>query len=260
MKSMAALTPALGSRRVVGILTRRSAPCASRHTTSVKVPPMSTPISKPSIMCSLSSPLAPCFCNIPFRPRTLEINAPHDLFRECGTASDVAALRNAAVAQDEEAVGYRERELDVLLHDEHGDAARFQEGDDRGDLVDQLGREAARGLVEEEELGPAHESPPDRRHLLLAAGEEVDRRRPPLFEAREGAEDVREERGDRAAPPRGAKAQIVLDRHLGEEVARLGDLDDAAAEGLVRRQAGELAALEPDGAGPRPHEAAHRVE
>src|SRR6476619_1526655 len=42
---MAAFTPALGLRRVVGILTRRIAPVPSRQTTSVKVPPISTPIS-----------------------------------------------------------------------------------------------------------------------------------------------------------------------------------------------------------------------
>src|SRR5437762_11920812 len=43
--SIAAFTPALGLRRVVGILTRRIAPLPSRQTTSVKVPPISTPIS-----------------------------------------------------------------------------------------------------------------------------------------------------------------------------------------------------------------------
>ncbi len=45
---IAARTPALGLLRVVGILVSRTAPSDARQTTSVKVPPMSTPISKPS--------------------------------------------------------------------------------------------------------------------------------------------------------------------------------------------------------------------
>jgi hypothetical protein len=45
MCSTARKTPALGFARVVGILTSFNSPLALRHTTSVNVPPMSTPTS-----------------------------------------------------------------------------------------------------------------------------------------------------------------------------------------------------------------------
>ena len=72
------------------------------------------------------------------------------------------------------AVGDRQGELDVLL-DEHDAAAallRVAAHDGEQPLDDHRG-EAEAELVEEQERRASGERPPDREHLLLAAGEEA---------------------------------------------------------------------------------------
>ena len=59
------------------------------------------------------------------------------------------------------------------------------------------------------------------------------------------------------APP---SSQIVLDRHVGEEIPSLGDLDYPAPERPMRRIAGDILSVEADATRHRPDEAADRVE
>src|SRR3546814_5148091 len=60
------------------------------------------------------------------------------------------------------------------------------------DRFDQLRGEAHGGLVEQDHLGPAHESAADGAHLLLAAGGVAGRAAAALLEAREVVVDQHE--------------------------------------------------------------------
>src|SRR4030095_4275367 len=64
-----------------------------------------------------------------------------------------------------------EAEVHALLGEEDGQALLLEARDLLLQVVHHEGREALRGLVEEEELRIAHESARDGEHLLLSAGE-----------------------------------------------------------------------------------------
>ena len=49
-----------------------------------------------------------------------------------------------------------------------------------------------------------------------------------------------------------SRQQVIAYRHVGKEFARLGDLDEAAADDGVRRVACDVPAVENNGAVPRP--------
>ena len=76
----------------------------------------------------------------------------------------------------------------VLLDEEHGQAlARVELGDDLEDLLDDERREPERGLVEQQQLRPAHQRARDGEHLLLAARQRAAALVQALLEAREDA-------------------------------------------------------------------------
>src|SRR5215470_12026150 len=78
---------------------------------------------------------------------------------------DAPDLQHVAV------VGEVEGHVGVLLHEEDGHALlAVDAADDLEDVLDELGREAEGGLVEEHHLGPGHEGAADGEHLLLASG------------------------------------------------------------------------------------------
>ena len=83
-----------------------------------------------------------------------------------------ANLLNEAVAQDDDAVGQRHR-LNLIVGDvDHGDAEiAMQFGDLHPHLRPQLGVEVRQRLVEQKELGVAHDGAPDRDALALPARE-----------------------------------------------------------------------------------------
>ena len=96
---------------------------------------------------------------------------------------DPADLHDIAVVRDVE------RGPCVLLHHQHGDPAFLVEAADDGeDVADEDGRQAERGLVEQHDLRPRHESARDGEHLLLPAGERARGLAKPLAEDREVAE------------------------------------------------------------------------
>src|SRR5215467_2350501 len=86
------------------------------------------------------------------RARVLHHDAPH--------------LQHVAVVREVES------HVGVLLHEEDGHALlAVDAADDVEDVLDELGGEAQRRLVEEHHGGPGHEGTADGEHLLLAAGE-----------------------------------------------------------------------------------------
>src|SRR5919198_3450795 len=166
-----------------------------------------------------------------------------------------------AHAHQVRAVADPKRLVDVLLDEQDGDALLAPEAHDQvKDEPDELGREAERGLVEEQEPRPRHESPCDRELLLLPARERGRRQPQPLAERREELEQPFPP-GVVARPARGgAEAQVLRHRQAREDPPALGREADAAADHALRRQVADLAPVELDRPGARPVQADDRHE
>jgi hypothetical protein len=64
-----------------------------------------------------------------------------------------------------------EREVGVLLDEQHRRALTVDGDDGVEDLLDETRGQSHRGLVEDEERRARHEGPADRQHLLLPAAQ-----------------------------------------------------------------------------------------
>src|SRR5262249_32739898 len=142
-----------------------------------------------------------------------------------------------SLLEDVRAGGDGEGLDDVLLDQEHRDALCVDCGHDLEDLVDDLRRQAERGLVEEQEPRRRHQRAPDGDDLLLTAGERAGELASALAQDGEGRVDALEALGAPRARRRrvAADLEILLDRHRWEEAAALGDQGDPVAAELVGR-------------------------
>ena len=87
----------------------------------------------------------------------------------------VVVEHDLAVRQDVAAVGDLEREVHVLLDEQHGAAALLRElAHDRQQPLHDHRREPEAELVEEQQLRLPCQRARDREHLLLAPGEQAD--------------------------------------------------------------------------------------
>src|SRR4051794_30385269 len=179
--------------------------------------------------------------------RLADVRARKKLFRRTGE-HDAAALEHVTAAC------HRERHARVLLDDEHGcpegavdlaDALEHREHEARG--------EAERRLVEEEEPWPAHQSPSDREHLLLAARELPAEDAPEPAQIGKQIEDLLQILD--ARPRRGSEAQVLLDRQTGKNAAPFRHVGDAQADEGLRLRAMDRRAGKGDRASLGPHQA-----
>jgi len=133
---------------------------------------------------------------------------------------------------------------DVLLHQEDRHAPFQQPGQDVVEALDEGRRQAQRELVEEEDAGIGHQRPADRDRLLLATREVDGRPAQPLPHPGEELDDLVDVP---AALPRpgGSDQQVLSERQGGEEPSSLGDEDDAEGDPRVRRQLGDVPAVQP---------------
>src|ERR1700722_16744444 len=112
-------------------------------------------------------------------------------------------------------IGNLKGKIDVLLHKDDGDPALGQADHDLEDLVDNQRRKTKRRLVEQQQLGVAHQRPADRQHLLLAAGKPTGRLPVSLAESRKQSIDLIKQFGPRlAASGEEPCNQILLDRKM----------------------------------------------
>ena len=137
----------------------------------------------------------------------------------------------------------------VLLDDDDRGPLLVDLFDDRPDAADHLRREAQRRLVEQQELRAGHQRPADREHLLLPAGEQ-----PGACVARSAStgNSSGRARGPRSHPRvarQPAGPQVLLDGHPGEDLASLGNRDDAPAHHERRVEPVDALTLEGDLAG-----------
>src|SRR5665213_3503432 len=111
-------------------------------------------------------------------PSSQYMRAPEIGFAD-GLPADVgrfARKSDASFQHAIEPVGCRLRQADVLFDQNDGSAAGRDRRNRLVDLLHDLGREAQADLVAKQHAGLIEEGPPDSDHLLLAAGEGLDRR------------------------------------------------------------------------------------
>src|SRR5438132_2768680 len=139
-------------------------------------------------------------------------------------------VRDAAAVQHERALRDSQRDFRVLL-DEHDRKRILLDESPKGlqQNFDDDGREPLERLVHEQQRRVAHQRPPDREHLLLAAGDLVAPVAAPLGELRKKIVDALD--GPAAGTRR--NAEVLLDRERRKDIACLRDQADAQAATLV---------------------------
>ena len=166
------------------------------------------------------------------------------------------------VVEDVGAVGDGERLPDVVVGDQHADAALLQPGHDLLDVPDRDRIDAGEGLVEQEVAGTGHERPRDLE--------------PPPLTARQGVglvlgEPGQVELGEQLPEPRHPllmreverlqdREQVLLDGELAEHRGLLRQVAHAETAALVHRQLGHVLALQEDAPAVGAQEAHDHVE
>src|SRR5882672_8547216 len=162
-----------------------------------------------------------------------------------------------AVVDDIHPVGELQRHLRVLLDQQHAYALALQLADGVHDGADDHGREALRGLVEQQQVRPGHEGAGDGQHLLLAAREQPSLALQAIAQGREALEH-RVHRPARAFA-RGDR-EVLARGEVRKNPASLRHQGDAQARDAVRGEAGDVAPLVADFARARRREAGDRAQ
>jgi len=152
-------------------------------------------------------------------------------------AHDAAAFHHIGAVRD------LQRRIGVLLGQQHGGAGRVDALYGLEHLLDDQGRQAQRGLVQQQGLGPAHHGAADGHHLLLAARQRAGR--VVLLLAQDGKQLhhllQRLLAGTGVAAVHiGAQLQVAQHRHLGEQLASFGALHHAGLHDGRRLAPGQL--------------------
>src|SRR5574337_1225768 len=153
-------------------------------------------------------------------PRSdLEPLAPHIGVRP--QAGRGALEHDLAVPHHQAPVGDLERDRQLLLDQQHRDAAALEFAQELRDLFDDLGRQSFGGLVDHDQVGVAHQRAAQREHLLLAARQHPGLDVAPLVEPREHRVRVVETPARLALAALLAQDEVLVHRELGEDVAVL---------------------------------------
>src|SRR6188768_4089929 len=148
--SSAAITPKAWFSTVVGTLAMRTSPLAGSTTIrSVKVPPTSMP----AIMASDRS-----YAEMGAQQRLVAHQVLH-----------AAVEAHLALLEHDRPVGHQAGEVQVLLGEQDRHAGRLQRRDHARHLLDDDRRHPFRRLVEQHQVGVAHQGAGHGQHLLLAA-------------------------------------------------------------------------------------------
>ena len=154
-------------------------------------------------------------------------------------------------------------EVDVLLHDDDGHVAAEEAGEDFVERFDDQRRQAQGRLVEEQQLGLAHEGPPHGDHLLLAAGEGSGLLASPLLQPGQQVVDLVQPLGQ--AVPGGTVRQrpdpeVVLDGQRREHVSAFRHQSDPPLHPPVGRLVVDALPVPEDLALRRPHDPGQELE
>src|SRR6188472_3611405 len=176
--------------------------------------------------------------------------------------AEILVLEDDATGREDVAtVGDRERDVRVLLDDQHRDARLVDLLDDLEAPLDEHRREAHRRLVHEQQLWLRHQRATHRNHLLLAAGKRPGELRAPLVEKREQRIDALQLRLEVGAWTKvGAHLEVLQHRHRPEETPVLRHDREAAADPVGGRHPRHVLAGEHHASCAWPHETEDRLE
>ena len=110
--------------------------------------------------------------------------------------------------------------------------------------LDDHRRQALRRLIEQQQLGVAHQRARDRQHLLLAARQNAAHAVAQLAELRKELRHAVRRPAPGAVGRAGSDLEVLPHRELGEDAPVLRHVADAAARQPVGRGAGDVLALE----------------
>src|SRR5215472_10617851 len=136
----------------------------------------------------------------------------------------------------------------VLLDHQDGETARVDLLDLLEQALDDLRRQAERGLVHEQQPWLGDQGSRDGQHLLLAPGQRAGELAPALAQAREQLEQMVDARAERGAVPARERPQleIFVDAEGREELPAFGHPGHAVLVDAVRRHPVDRSALELD--------------
>src|SRR5436190_10267569 len=242
----AARTPNAWLSTVVGTLAIRTSPLASSTTIrSVNVPPTSMPAMRRVGLRETAMSEA-------------EVGAQQHLVahQRLHRADEL----HLALLENDGAIGDEAGEVQVLLGEQDRHAFLLQGQDHVDHLLDDQRRDAFARLVEEDEVGVAHQRARDRQHLLLAAAH-----------AAAGTVGHRREVGKQRVqlvlgPGRRAVArrltrdrEVLAHAQVGEDAAVLRHPAEAETADAVRRQRRDVGAAKDDAATPARHQSHDRL-
>src|SRR3984885_7753013 len=151
--------------------------------------------------------------------------------------------RYAAFEKTVESVGDCERAGRVLFDDDHRDAARFDRGNDRIEIVDHYWRQAEADFIAQQNARIGEKATAERHHLLFAAGQQAGLLPAPFLEDREQPPHLVE--ADRAlAADRPTEAKVFFYAERGEKPPALRDQRNAPGDDIGCRAASEVRAIE----------------
>src|SRR2546425_863237 len=228
-------------------------------TTRITLNTSEKPRATTAYVLPIMSPLSTCWRKSSIREsasqvHTLDVLAGHQ--RGGGAlGGEPPDLEQVCVVRD------LERLPCVLLDHEDGEAARVDLPDLLEQALDDLGREAQRGLVHDQQPRLGDEGARDGEHLLLAAGQRAGELAPPLAQERKQREHLVDARREArtVAPRERAHLEILVDGERREELSALGHPGHAELVDAVRRRAVDRSALELDRAAGL-HEAEDRLD
>jgi len=167
-------------------------------------------------------------------------------FQHRGIGLERAARRivdDGAALQYHNTVGQPQNLLRILLDNDGADTTRAGNRAQRPQqLLDDDGRQPLGRLVQEQNLRVERQRPADGQHLLLAAGKLVAVIASPFLEARKHLVDPL----NRPRPRLGNGRHVLLDRQRAKDIALLRHPADPCSRPLVRPEARDVLATEPE--------------
>src|SRR3954447_1483700 len=160
---------------------------------------------------------------------------------------DRGLVPNHALLDEVNSLAGRERQRDVLLHQQHRDVLALEHSDDLSDLGDHARHQPFRRLIQQDDLGLEHHRACDGEHLLLAARKRAAGLMAPFGQYWEVAIDLLQElvlSGLAYAVAIEAGAEVLGHRQQVEDPPILRNVADPEPRQSVHRQVRDEPALE----------------
>ena len=138
--------------------------------------------------------------------------------------------------------------IGVLLNEQDGHALAIDLLDDVEDALHYQRGEAERRLIHHHELGPGHQGPPHRQHLLLTARERASRLPGALLEPGKEIVDPGEVVLQAVLAEIGPDFQVLQHREVGKDPPPFRHQGNALGHDAIRREGGDVLRLEVDAA------------